>query len=96
MPDQAVTQRKSDLSKEAVEVNVDAPSVEAKVAPRPHWITILLGFLSPGLALVALAMSYMSYQTAQSSLSLSQQSLQVGPAGAAVALLFLQGIKVGI
>jgi len=49
-----------------------------KVADTPHWITIVLGLLSPTLAIVALLMSYLSYRTAQNSFSLSEQSLQTG------------------
>jgi hypothetical protein len=60
------------------ERTVVAPQKPVEIAAKPHKITIVLGLFSPVLAFVALVMSYWSYRTAQDSLFVSQQSLQVG------------------
>jgi hypothetical protein len=46
-------------------------------SPRPHWITILLGLLSPCLALVSLYFSLNSLDISRTSLDNSTKSLQI-------------------
>jgi hypothetical protein len=53
-------------------------AVSPETAPRPHWITVALGLLSPVIGFVAFWVSLQSYKTAQQALQTSQQSLKVG------------------
>ena len=46
-------------------------------APRPHWITVLIGLVSPILGLVALAVSFGGYKISNRSYELSRQSLEM-------------------
>jgi hypothetical protein len=55
-----------------------APSLTPAIAPRPHWITILLGLLSPLLATFAVTVSILGYRISSRSLETSQKSLAVG------------------
>ena len=48
-----------------------ATTAPVKTADRPHWITIIIGVLSPTLAVVALAISLRS-------LNISEQSMKIG------------------
>jgi hypothetical protein len=48
-----------------------------KVADRPHWITVVIGTLSPALALAALYISIQSIKISERSLNTSQQSMKV-------------------
>lgn len=49
----------------------------AKVADRPHWITIVLGVLGPLVAAIAATAAVWSLMTAQRSVELSQMALKV-------------------
>jgi hypothetical protein len=44
-------------------------------APRPHWITVLLGAMSPVLGIAALLISWRSYAISTNSVLVSEQSL---------------------
>lgn len=48
-----------------------------KLADRPHPVAVALGLVSPTLALVALMVSFFSYQASQTGVRLSEQSLRV-------------------
>jgi hypothetical protein len=69
----------------AVEQNVQlqpaeqiTPQQKRQGVDRPHWITIVLGFLSPSVAIVALLLSSQSFKISQQALATSQASLKVG------------------
>jgi hypothetical protein len=46
------------------------------VSPRPHWITIILGLLSPFMALAALGVSLTSYRLSNQSFELSRRTAE--------------------
>ncbi len=47
---------------------------QKRVADRPHWITILIGFLSPSIALVAAWIAIQSLRTSQQSMKVGQRA----------------------
>jgi hypothetical protein len=69
----------SDSAESPSERQPDVTSHETsrKVADRPHNWTIVLGFLSPTLAGVALLLSWRGLETSVQSLTISQQSLNI-------------------
>ncbi len=85
MPDKSVV---SGVTRQpAVNVNVQAPSeVDAsppqptqiptpkKVADRPHWVTIVIGILSPLIAVVAVGIAMQSLRTSQQSMKVGQRA----------------------
>jgi hypothetical protein len=58
----------------AVEPKIVESKVTATIAPRPHWITIGLGLVSPLLAVLALVMSIKSLNTSKDSLRIGQRA----------------------
>jgi hypothetical protein len=49
-------------------------STPKRIADRPHWITILIGFLSPSIALVAAWIAIQSLRTSQQSMKVGQRA----------------------
>lgn len=47
------------------------------VAERPHVLTLILGLLSPGVAVVALIMSYFSFEISQEALEINRATLHL-------------------
>lgn len=52
----------------------DTKNPGKNVADRPHWITILIGFVSPSVAIVALIISLQSLNTSKQSLEIGQRA----------------------
>jgi hypothetical protein len=64
-----------EVMKTKVEETSAPTEIIERLAPRPHWVTIALGFLSPALALVSLYFSLNSLHIAQKGLETAQQTM---------------------
>jgi hypothetical protein len=62
------------------------------VSPRPHWITITLGALSPVTAILAVTFTFMGYRLSTESLRISQQALATSQQGVVTSQ---QSLRVG-
>lgn len=49
-------------------------SPPGKISDRPHWITILLGLVSPSIAIAALVIAWGSWETSQRSMKVGQRA----------------------
>jgi hypothetical protein len=52
-----------------------------KIADRPHWLTIVIGLVSPTIGVVALLISLLSLRTSEQAVRISETNLKVGQRG---------------